>query len=970
MAITVPNQWTGTGSESDVQILTTPTTANWLIAVVSWRVTDGSVPLVTVGDLPRNLWTLLGTESNASGSHQIAVWACPHATYDGWECLNAYIACMQVQASDVGTVTCSVFEGAGLSDWLTVDSVTVGTASAATTFSVVMPGPAGSANCLMVGAAAIDNAAATVTVTSAGWTALTQVSRTGPDVKMAPTWRTSTATQTPAWSSSVAANWVGIAVAIKEVGTAVTQPNANYPLVRARIGLGYDVSTPLQQVTYTSVAAMHRATRTARGIQYELGDAQTEPSYMLFDDPQGSLAGRQIVSATANAAGTTTTIKVPDASATNLLFKGDFFQLYTSGGALKEKTVFQATALSSAAGTTTITFSPAAAVSTANTDVMTTTPLDVRTPYLVDALYGGKWYPFASGWCEQPTTTHDVEGNQQVAITCSDVWKVLNVASRTALEGELLRKNPTHLWKLDDPTGATAAANISGISTAQLVETPSKFGTGANGSADFGTSTQGFDAGSGLQSVLGDTGSAWRQTGLTSGEIATQGWALVANDTGFPSISSGVTVFGMNIQVLSDRSVITAGTLDPTLLILRNADPGNGVAQGSVIKISIDKTSVTYKVTVWDKSSHATTTTGSTGQPSASWLTWALAFDQTSWILYNGGSQVASGSANLVPVFTQLSVGGEADQFNTGRFWNAVHTDIAVYPRKLSATEISHLESLNFQGHYGGETIDSYMVRKLNSAGWQGARIIASSGLSVGTEPTDTNSIVGKLSTAAGYDDGLAFPDASGQIQYRPRLQSYHQTSRATLGELTASGEIPYQRGISFSPSPSYLYNLIRISNVLLTVASNAFVLASSTAVAADTASIRKYGGKTALPFDREVRLLSQADAFALACWFLSRFATPIRRVDKVTIDAASAAASAPGVWAFVLGAEVGDLVTVNRRPVGAPSTSQLYRVLRVENDQAAGKWLTTLTLGVAPATSLIVGDPVKGILGSNSMAA
>jgi hypothetical protein len=969
MTITVPNQWTGSGADRDVEIITLPTTANWLIAVVAWRAVDGSTPQVTVGDLPRNLWSLLGTSDNTAANTHVQVWACPHATFDGWSTLNAYVAAMAISASDVGTVTCSVFEGAGLSDWLTVDSVTVGFAAAATTFSIVMPTPAGSANCLMVAGAAIDNAAATVTVTSAGWTALTQVSRTGPDVRMAPTWRTSTATQTPAWSSSVAANWVGIAVAIKETGTAITSSNANHPAMAFQVGLGYDVSTPLQAASYTQPVGRHLSLGHQRGVQAELGVAQPELTQLTFRNDDGALASRPSQSATLNAAGTTSTAKMADASAVGL-YKGDWFQLRTAAGALKETTVFQIGSLSSAAGTTTVTFTPNAAVSTASTDILTTTPLDVYTPFRDLATWQGKTYPVVAGWAYDATQSFEVESFGKVAVTGVDTLRMLDTSSLTALRGEILRRSPTHYWPLDDASSSTAGQNLSGYSQAQLIETPSKFGTAA-GVADFGASTQNF--GTSPVSIVGDPGTAWAQSGLVAADLATKGFALVGSDSAFPSISGGVTIAG--ISYVTDTASVTGGTLDPTLFILRNLDPGAGVSAGSIIKVSITHTAgATFGrpiITVWDQATHATTntTSGSTsGLMLPAWQTWALTFDRTSWTMYVDGTACGSGSANLVAAFGGINIGGEADQFNHGRFYNAIHCHVAVFGRKLSAVEVSNINQANHFGRVattagGVEPVEARIVRKLNTAAWKGARVISTSGLRLVAEDTAEASVAAKAQTAAAGEDGQVFSDAGGQVQFRSRDMSYQQSSRATLGELTGSGEIPYARDVQIKLDPTFIYNVIRVANSVTTSTSST----TTTSVAADTTSARKYRPNA---LDRDTRFSDQADAFALACWLLARYATPQRRISQLTINPAAIGATIPAVFSFCLGVEVGDLVTVNRRPVGSPATSQLYRVLKVRHDQGPGQWLTVLTLAVAPAPSLVVGDPVKGILGNNSMAA
>lgn len=75
---------------------------------------------------------------------------------------------------------------------------------------------------------------------------------------------------------------------------------------------------------------------------------------------------------TANGAGSTTTIvgaNAAPATNTNVVRVGDEFKLFTSAGVLKEETVFTVT-VQAVAGSTTLTFTPAAAVATASTDTM------------------------------------------------------------------------------------------------------------------------------------------------------------------------------------------------------------------------------------------------------------------------------------------------------------------------------------------------------------------------------------------------------------------------------------------------------------------------------------------------------------------------------------------------------------------------------------------------------------------------
>lgn len=89
------------------------------------------------------------------------------------------------------------------------------------------------------------------------------------------------------------------------------------------------------------------------------------------DDKNHNLS-KSVAAFTANGAGTTTTIvganAAPGTNDNNILRRGDKVQLFTGAGAKKEETVFTITNLA-VAGSTTATFSPAAAVATASGDV-------------------------------------------------------------------------------------------------------------------------------------------------------------------------------------------------------------------------------------------------------------------------------------------------------------------------------------------------------------------------------------------------------------------------------------------------------------------------------------------------------------------------------------------------------------------------------------------------------------------------
>ena len=111
-----------------------------------------------------------------------------------------------------------------------------------------------------------------------------------------------------------------------------------------------------------------------------MGQHMLTPPETGFVDKRKSATGKSVADQnsrvvgdilfTANAAGTTTTIVGANATVggANTIRVGEKGKLFTSGGALKEETVFKVTNVAAAASTT-VTFTPAAAVATANGDV-------------------------------------------------------------------------------------------------------------------------------------------------------------------------------------------------------------------------------------------------------------------------------------------------------------------------------------------------------------------------------------------------------------------------------------------------------------------------------------------------------------------------------------------------------------------------------------------------------------------------
>lgn len=966
MAITVPNQATASFADTSSEQIITPTAGNWLVAVVTLKMTDNSGPQISVGDWARNLWTLAysgkvsASANNTAAQILTQVWVAPAVSYGGWPNLGVYTYALYASIFDVASGNVNVFEVAGMANgFLSVDSVTVATASGATSLSITLPAPAGGADCLMVGCAGTDNASGTVSVSSAGWTSLTQVTITSPNAQLTSAWRESTASQTVSWSSTVSTNWAAVAVAIKQTGTAPPQPNANWPALEFQLGFGQNLSTPVSAVQWTTLPNRLMPFSTQRGLQYELGFVQSSPTDLTLRNDDGAFSPRAAGSGTAVANGTTTTLIVSNTDG-NTINVSDFFQL-KSGGALKETSVFQVVSKVSATNTT-ITFARAdgtpggALVATATNDTYSACPIDIYLPYRILASWSGVRYPVTVGWIERwPQTWTDQHWGvvQAVAI---DVIATLTAADTSVMRGEILRRNPQSYWPMNDKAGATVAQNQSRVGTTTLTSTQSSKGSGTSGTANFGASTQQL-ATSGnppnnKTSLIGDTGSSWFDQGETTAECnAGDGFALVGNagnDTTFPSIANGVTIMGItffvNTSALSTNLLgfVSVATYDPTIFAIRNS-----AGTHTELKLSLDHGASAFpnwKVIVWDKGTNATTATTSTYQMGGGdFELWGLTFNQTSWSAYGytSGSVgvTASGSCNLNPGFGRINIGGEADSAANGFCLPGMYMHVAIFPRILTNGEFGDFYKAMTSGVFFSAGVNDAINRCLAFAKWNGARVLNSTSVLVGTNVVQST-VAEKIATLADYEGGVVFSDAAGQLQYRARGRAANQTSKATIGDRPDLGEIAFigeSGNFEVDFDPTYLYNIVSVSNTG-TQTTWQINPSSTTFTSQNLASISKYGART---LGKTVALQSDSDASNLVNALLAKYSTPKQRVSSVLIDVVKSAQ-----WAFALSVEVGDVVTFNRRPIGAPQISITCVVLNVTHTvDAPDKWELTLVL-------------------------
>lgn len=87
------------------------------------------------------------------------------------------------------------------------------------------------------------------------------------------------------------------------------------------------------------------------------------------------------------------------------------------------------------------------------------------------------------------------------------------------------------------------------------------------------------------------------------------------------------------------------------------------------------------------------------------------------------------------------------------------------------------------------------------------------------------------------------------------------------------------------------------------------------------------------------------------ANWLFTNFGTPVQRITGLVVDAAAQAAGNPWAWVFVLGANIGDVITATQIQPGQPPLSGTWRITRIERTFSFGED------GSAEATASITAD-------------
>lgn len=401
---------------------------------------------------------------------------------------------------------------------------------------------------------------------------------------------------------------------------------------------------------------------------------------------------------------------------------------------------------------------------------------------------------------------------------------------------------------------------------------------------------------------------------------------------------------------------------------------GTNVARAALnstnwIRLAVGSTDGTVSVGYSNSADIKSYTYASTGwQISTGIVHLVLTVTATHLILYANSIEVWRGtlaavtSTNTFAALPPPSVQAVA-QPRTGSPVNPAIYGLAVYPSGLTAAQIQthYAAGLTGWGHPLGDRAGTRISRILTAIGWPSADTDLGTGSTVLGIYEPGNTALAACQDCSIAEQGLLFMSGDGKVTLRDRQWQMTNTAaitpQATLGDGT--GETPY-RDIEIDGN-----HLDNIRNVV-TVAYGA-----GTVIVKDSTSITNYGEQSdsvsagALP--NEAGYLARQ----LGASRLRIRKDPTTRVPKLEIRPRGKTST---ILPTVLGLEIGERVTVTRRPAGATSPfSQACIIQGINHAITPNAWVTVLYLApvqmvaynTASDTWLTLGDATYGRIGA-----
>ncbi|GAB3884610.1 hypothetical protein [Terrabacter terrigena] len=247
-----------------------------------------------------------------------------------------------------------------------------------------------------------------------------------------------------------------------------------------------------------------------------------------------------------------------------------------------------------------------------------------------------------------------------------------------------------------------------------------------------------------------------------------------------------------------------------------------------------------------------------------------------------------------------------------------------------------------------GETSTARVNRILDTAGWSAADRDVAGGAVTMQATTFGNNALSDLQVVNDSELGELYVNGDGDVVFRGRSDILTRTrstvSQGIFGSDVANGELPYvDVEISYDGPRATAVYATRVGGV---------------------EQVASVYDKYPVGYSKD-GLMLQTDA-ATAGWarrVMGMSKDPSLRFSSITIDPR---ANPDALFPQVLGRQIGDRITIRRRPPGGGAVIEQDVFIRgISHEYGPGRrWLTTWTLGpTVAATFLILDDPVQGRL-------
>lgn len=512
----------------------------------------------------------------------------------------------------------------------------------------------------------------------------------------------------------------------------------------------------------------------------------------------------------------------------------------------------------------------------------------------------------ASAWVDPGITRFAFTGYWEQFVQqwkLSGTWGELDAVGVDALAGLAQRQikdpfteecsalSPNFLYALNDPTGSTSAADLTGNRVAAPVETsPVGAGSLAFGSAITSTSSSG-----GMQGSAG-TVATFANTPSASGARLAETFVALHDAT----VAPGPPLFTAWTRIIAFRSTTLPAA--GKQMSLWTALPASWSSSLASWWFQLDSSGHAL-INVANGASFGLTYTGAVNLCDGNWHTFACVLDPFSnTTFYVDGVQVATAASLGTPTGIATDVLGCSVTPGTANYGQGFVGDLAFaaeFPTALTAAQITNLYN-SFRTASTGESSGARVKRLLSWVGWTGPTSIdngSTTSMGPATDLTGSSALDG-LNKIAETENGWAYASTSGTLTFRARSALYNSTPVFVFGEHASLGEWPYE-GVTLPEDPMLSYNIVPVAQFST----------GQVAVAQDAASQADFFQRT-MP-QRTVNSTSFAEVQASAAYLLGRFKTPAMRVTGLALHTPAV----PGLARVAAQLEIGTRIRVFKRP-------------------------------------------------------